>query len=207
MLRGADTLDGNLSTNFRPGPWSNSVAADAYAQLADTLERLADVVAPKTLVDVLVIEDLSQHTGIPAETVVVLLEGGRVDGRRYTLEELGKITGGVTRQTMQKWRDSGAPSIEAADLLRRFFDLPAGFMTADEPEALNEALQPQLRELGAQCDPFTQLPPELRRLALRSPDVAAKTISFMAAWAMEITEPAVTNEGDSPAEDSPTDDA
>ncbi|OIJ93609.1 hypothetical protein [Streptomyces monashensis] len=206
------------------------MAADAYAQLADTLERLADVVAPKRLVDVLDIEDLSQRTGIPSETVVVLLEGGRVeetsvndrvrqrlaflretrrrpDGRRYTLEELGKITGGVTRQTMQKWRDNGTPSIEAADLLRRYFDLPAGFMTADEPEALNEALQPQLRELGEQCDPFAQLPPELRRLALRSPDVAAKTISFMAAWAMEITESAVTNEAGSPAEDSPADDA
>ncbi|OIJ94666.1 hypothetical protein BIV25_21530 [Streptomyces sp. MUSC 14] len=84
--------------------------------------------------------------------------------------------------------------------LRRFFNLPAGFKTADEPEALNEALQPQLKEFEAQPDPLAQLPPELRRLALRSPDAAAKTISFMAAWAMEITEPAVANEDGPPAE-------
>ncbi|MBG7704886.1 XRE family transcriptional regulator [Streptomyces sp. MC1] len=193
------------------------MAADAYARLAETLERLADVVAPKELLEVLDVEDLSARTGIPRKDVILLIEGKQVertsvtdrvrrrlvflrktrrrgDGRSYSMQDFAEIVG-VTRQTMTSWSTTGVPSIEAADQIRRHFDLPAGFMTADEPEALNEVLLAKLHELEAQNTPLP-MPPELRRLALRSPEVAAKTMQLVAAWAMEITSTTDTDAAD-----------
>ncbi|MFI9772239.1 XRE family transcriptional regulator [Streptomyces sp. NPDC052415] len=189
------------------------MAADAYARLADTLERLADVVAPNDLAEVLDIEDLSYRTGILRNDVIVLIKGEQVeqrsvtdrvrhrlaflrttrrreDGRGYSVQDFATLAG-VTRQTMTSWCTTGIPSIEGADQIRRHFGLPAGFMTADEPEALNEALLTELHRLETQNGPLV-MPPELRRLALRSPAVAEKTMQLIAAWAMEITSAADT---------------
>ncbi|MCE0444869.1 helix-turn-helix domain-containing protein [Streptomyces tricolor] len=150
--------------------------SDAYASLADVLDRLGELTGqPGRLPETLDVAGLSYRTGIPVGVVVELLSGGRApetclaqrvrqrldfiresrrrpDGKRYSLDELARIAG-TNRQWLSEWRKSGMPSLEHADRLRRFFGLPAGFFTADEPEALHEALQPVLQSLEAEADP------------------------------------------------------
>lgn len=188
------------------------MAADAYAQLAGTLERVARAAGQSArLADVLNVGDLSRRTAIPEEIVASLIEGKeapdtaladrvrqrldfvresrrRPDGKRYSLDELAAIAG-VTRQTMSEWRKSGMPSLESADRLRRFFGLPAGFLTADEPEALDAVLQPVLQELEAKSDPLAALrTPGFYRLAQRAPHMSRRKLRALAEWAEMITE-------------------
>ncbi|GGS77770.1 helix-turn-helix transcriptional regulator [Streptomyces cinerochromogenes] len=189
-------------------------ADDAYARLAGTLERLHHAVGPGALTDVLNTRDLSFETGIPQAVVEDLLAGGRArevsvaervrqrldllretrrreDGKKYTLEEIAAAAG-VTRQTMSEWRRKGLPSLESADRLRRFFSLPPGFFFADEPEALNEALQRHLQRLESQSDPLAELrTPEILRLAARGL-LSPSGVRAMAQWAEGITRPAVS---------------
>ncbi|MFF5532760.1 helix-turn-helix transcriptional regulator [Streptomyces cinerochromogenes] len=189
-------------------------ADDAYARLAGTLERLHHAVGRCELTDVLNTQDLSFETGIPQAVVEVLLAGGRAeevsvaervrqrldllretrrreDGKKYTLEEIAAAAG-VTRQTMSEWRRKGLPSLESADRLRRFFSLPPGFFFADEPEALNEALQRHLQRLESQSDPLAELrTPEILRLAARGL-LSPSGVRAMAQWAEGITRPAAS---------------
>lgn len=187
-------------------------ADDAYGQLAGTLERIRRAAGRSDLSEVLNTEELSLETGIPESVVLTLLEGGqaagttmpervrqrldflretrrRDDGKRYTLKEIADAAG-VTRQTMSEWLTKGLPSLESADRLRRFFSLRPGFFFADEPEALDEALQQHLQDLESKSDPLAQLrTPEILRLAARgvlSPD----GVEAMARWAETITRPA-----------------
>ncbi|MFI5682269.1 XRE family transcriptional regulator [Streptomyces sp. NPDC051636] len=178
--------------------------SDAYAPLADVLERLGELTGrPGRLPEVLDVGDLSYRTGIPAEVVCRLLSGGSVpeaglaervrqrldfvretrrrpDGKRYSLGELARIAG-TSRQWLSEWRKSGMPSLEHADRLRRFFGLPAGFFTADEPEALHEALQPVLQGLEAQADPLLRLRESgLVRLAMRAPQMNPRQLATLA---------------------------
>ncbi|MEV6532785.1 XRE family transcriptional regulator [Streptomyces sp. NPDC051639] len=190
------------------------MAADAYSPLAETLERLAHATGGQgRLSDALAdsVADLSQRTAIPEEAVIRLLDGGRVDetsvtdrvrqrlefllksrrredGGRYTVVELASIAE-VTRQSFSAWLESGTPSLKAADQLRRFFQLPAGFMTADEPEALNEALRPLLQELEGTSDPLAPLrTPGFLRLARRAPHMDPRRLQLLEEWAEMITE-------------------
>ncbi|MER7983517.1 helix-turn-helix domain-containing protein [Streptomyces sp. NPDC095817] len=188
------------------------MAADTYAQLAETLERLTHATEQTgRLSDVLDVEDLSHQTGITSDVVAALLDGGhapetsvtdrvrqrleflrasrlRDDGNRYSQGDLAKIAG-VSRQTLAAWFDSGVPNLESADRLRRFFGLSAGFLTADEPEALNDALQPKLQELEAQSDPLAPLrTPGFLRLARRAPHMSAKKLEALEQWAEAVTE-------------------
>ncbi|MGW2612878.1 XRE family transcriptional regulator [Streptomyces mirabilis] len=190
------------------------MAADAYTQLADTLERLAHATGqPGRLSDALrdSVGDLSQRTAIPEDVVICLLDGGRAeetsvadrvrqrldfllksrrreDGSRYTREELASIAG-VSRQSFSAWLETDTPSLRASDQLRRFFQLPAGFMTADEPEALNEALQPVLQELEGKSDPLAPLrTPGFLRLARRAPHMSPRKLRALEEWAEMITE-------------------
>ncbi|MGW7788112.1 helix-turn-helix domain-containing protein, partial [Streptomyces tricolor] len=106
--------------------------------------------------------------------------GRRPDGKRYSLDELARIAG-TSRQWLSEWRKSGMPSLEHADRLRRFFGLPAGFFTADEPEALHEALQPVLQSLEAEADPLLRLRESgLIRLAARAPQMNARQLATLA---------------------------
>ncbi|MGW1143246.1 XRE family transcriptional regulator, partial [Streptomyces zhihengii] len=106
------------------------MAADTYAQLAETLERLTHATGRTgQLSDVLDVEDLSHQTGITSDVVAALLDGGhapetsvtdrvrqrleflrasrlRDDGNRYSQGDLAKIAG-VSRQTLAAWFDSG----------------------------------------------------------------------------------------------------
>jgi transcriptional regulator with XRE-family HTH domain len=178
--------------------------SDAYASLAELLERLGELTGrPGRLPEALDVADLSHRTGVPVGTVVDLLGGGRApetclagrvrqrldfiretrrrpDGKRYSLDELARIAG-TSRQWLSEWRKSGMPSLEHADRLRRFFGLPAGFFTADEPEALYEALRPVLHSLQAQADPLVRLREcGLLRLAARAPQMNARQLATLA---------------------------
>ncbi|GHH29335.1 helix-turn-helix domain-containing protein [Streptomyces rubradiris] len=178
--------------------------SDAYAALADVLDRLGELTGrPGRLPEALDVAGLSYRTGIPVGVVVELLSGGRAgetclahrvrqrldfiretrrrpDGKRYSLDELARIAG-TSRQWLSEWRKSGMPSLEHADRLRRFFGLPAGFFTADEPEALCEALQPVLQSLEAEADPLLRLREcGLIRLAARAPQMNARQLSTLA---------------------------
>jgi transcriptional regulator with XRE-family HTH domain len=178
--------------------------SDAYAPLADVLDRLGELTGrPGRLPEALDVSDLSHRTGIPVGVVVDLLGGGRApevglaervrqrldfiretrrrpDGKRYSLDELARIAG-TSRQWLSEWRKSGMPSLEHADRLRRYFGLSAGFFTADEQEALHEALQPVLQSLEAEADPLLRLREcGLVRLAARAPKMNARQLTTLA---------------------------
>ncbi|MFG2952288.1 helix-turn-helix domain-containing protein [Streptomyces sp. NPDC048291] len=178
--------------------------SDAHAPLTGVLERLGELTGrPGRLCEVLDVADLSYRTGIPVGVVAELLAGGpapeaglaervrqrldfirehrrRPDGKRYSLGELATIAG-TSRQWLSEWRKSGLPSLEHTDRLRRFFGLPPGFFTADEPEALYEALQPVLQCLQAQADPLSRLRESgLVRLAARAPQMNPRQLTTLA---------------------------
>ncbi|MFF7474871.1 helix-turn-helix domain-containing protein [Streptomyces sp. NPDC008092] len=178
--------------------------SDAHAPLTGVLERLGELTGrPGRLCEVLDVADLSYRTGIPVGVVAELLAGGpapegglaervrqrldfirehrrRPDGKRYSLGELATIAG-TSRQWLSEWRKSGLPSLEHTDRLRRFFGLPPGFFTADEPEALCEALQPVLQGLQAQADPLSRLRESgLVRLAARAPQMNPRQLATLA---------------------------
>ncbi|WP_369228543.1 helix-turn-helix transcriptional regulator (plasmid) [Streptomyces sp. R39] len=184
---------------------------DPYARLAGSLERIRRAAGTSDLARVLRAEDLSSETGIPAEVVQRLLTGGRAeetsvadrvrqrldflrttrlrdDGKPYSQDQLADVAG-VTRQTFGDWLKKGMPSLESADRLRRFFNLPPGFFFADDAEALNEALQPHLRNLESSSDPLASLrTPEILRLAARGM-LSADGVQAMARWAESVTRP------------------
>lgn len=185
---------------------------DAHASLAELLERLKELTGQADeLAEVLDVAALSYRAGIPTETVADLLAGRSVpetslgdrvrqrldfvretrrrpDGKRYSLDELARIAG-TSRQWLSEWRRSGLPSLEHADRIRRHFDLPAGFFTADEAEALHAALQPVLKDLEAKADPLAPLrTPGFYRLARRAPHMSPRKLQALAEWAEMITE-------------------
>jgi transcriptional regulator with XRE-family HTH domain len=188
------------------------------APLAGVLARLGELTGRSgRLSEVLDVADLSHRTGIPVGTVAELLAGGtapeaglaervrqrldfirenrrRPDGKRYSLGELAAIAG-TGRQWLSEWRKSGMPGLEHTDRLRRFFGLPPGIFTADEPEALYEALQPVLQGLEAQADPLSRLRESgLVRLAARAPQMNARQLTTLADLAeMLITSETVAN--------------
>ncbi|MEY9991065.1 transcriptional regulator with XRE-family HTH domain [Streptomyces sp. V4I8] len=185
---------------------------DAHASLAELLERLKELTGQSDrLAEALDVAALSYRAGIPTETVADLLAGRSVpetslgdrvrqrldfvretrrrpDGKRYSLDELARIAG-TSRQWLSEWRRSGLPSLEHADRIRRHFDLPAGFFTADEAEALHSALQPVLKDLEAKADPLAPLrTPGFYRLARRAPHMSPRKLQALAEWAEMITE-------------------
>ncbi|MET9102591.1 XRE family transcriptional regulator [Streptomyces antibioticus] len=194
--------------------------SDAHGSLAEARERLEELTDSRgRLAEALDVGDLSYRTGIPAGTVAALLAGGdvpetalgarvrqrldfvretrrRPDGKRYSLDELARIAG-TSRQWLSEWRTHGLPSLEHADRLRRHFDLPAGFFTADDAEALHAALQPVLRELEAKADPLAPLrTPGFYRLARRAPHMSPRKLQALAEWAEMVTERSASGDDD-----------
>ncbi|MGW1326248.1 XRE family transcriptional regulator [Streptomyces antibioticus] len=194
--------------------------SDAHGSLAEARERLEELTDSRgRLAEALDVGDLSYRTGIPVGTVAALLAGGdvpetalgarvrqrldfvretrrRPDGKRYSLDELARIAG-TSRQWLSEWRTHGLPSLEHADRLRRHFDLPAGFFTADDAEALHAALQPVLRELEAKSDPLAPLrTPGFYRLARRAPHMSPRKLQALAEWAEMVTERSASGDDD-----------
>ena len=89
---------------------------------------------------------------------------------------------------MSEWLSNKVPGAESADVLRRFFDLHAGFLTAGEPETLNEALQPELQRVEAQSDPQAPLrTPASFPLAARAPRMSPDQLQAPDACAEPVT--------------------
>ncbi|OII63585.1 transcriptional regulator [Streptomyces sp. CC53] len=180
---------------------------DAHAPLADVLARISELTGrPGRLTDVLDVGDLSYRTGVPVDVVADLLAGRpapevpladrvrqrlefvretrrRPDGKRYSLDEMAKVAG-VSRQSLTEWHRSSLPKLEHADRLRRFFGLPAGFLTADEAEALCHALQPVVQDLEARVDPLARLRDSgLVSLASRAHEMTPSQLAALAQMA------------------------
>ncbi|MGW1783926.1 helix-turn-helix domain-containing protein [Streptomyces sp. NPDC002143] len=186
---------------------------DAYARLADTLERLCRASGQPIhqLPTVLSVSELSERSAIPEAEIVTLLQGRQVDespvadrvrerldflrnhcprpdGKRYSLQQLAAIAG-VSRQTMAEWRDGGKPNLDSVESLRKFFGLSPGFLTAEAPEALDAALQPELQRYETQSDPLAALrTPGFLKLALRAANMPAHKRQALEEWASMITE-------------------
>ncbi|MEU9581271.1 helix-turn-helix domain-containing protein [Streptomyces chilikensis] len=71
----------------------------------------------------------------------------RPDGRRYTQREIADGAGMSRQQAGALLNGDRRPTMEHCDALQRFFGVHAGFLTAEDPEALVGALQRTEREL------------------------------------------------------------
>ncbi|MEV5047528.1 helix-turn-helix transcriptional regulator [Streptomyces griseoincarnatus] len=126
---------------------------------------------------------LSVASGVPEPVVKALLSGQpagepdvqarflqRLDllrrtrlkpnGRKYTQQEIADGAGMSRQQAGALINGDRRPTMEHCDALQRFFRVHAGFLTAEDPEALASALQHTEQEL-------------LQKLAERESDTAA----------------------------------
>lgn len=71
----------------------------------------------------------------------------RPDGRRYTQQEMADGAGMSRQQAGALINGDRRPTMEHCDALQRFFRVHAGFLTAEDPEALAGALQHTEQEL------------------------------------------------------------
>ncbi|MCB5183272.1 helix-turn-helix domain-containing protein [Streptomyces antimicrobicus] len=139
--------------------------AVASVPLATTVTRVAEL-ADKLGRDQSTVFDLrrlSEASGVPAEVVRSLLEGRpagepdlqarflqRLDllrrtrvkpnGRRYTQQEIADGAGMSRQQAGALINGDRRPTMEHCDAIQRFFGVHAGFLTAHDAEALNDAL-------------------------------------------------------------------
>ncbi|MFI8164755.1 helix-turn-helix domain-containing protein [Streptomyces sp. NPDC085931] len=113
---------------------------------------------------------LSVASGVPEQVVKALLSGRpagepdvqarflqRLDllrrtrlkpnGRRYTQQEIADGAGMSRQQAGALINGDRRPTMEHCDALQRFFRVHAGFLTAEDPEALVSALQHTEQEL------------------------------------------------------------
>ncbi|GHD23853.1 helix-turn-helix domain-containing protein [Streptomyces galbus] len=131
---------------------------------------------------------LSVASGVPESVVKALLSGrpaGQPDvqarflqrldllrrtrlkpnGRKYTQQEIADGAGMSRQQAGALINGDRRPTMEHCDALQRFFRVHAGFLTAEDPEALAGALQHTEQELlqrlaereGAPDDPLERL--------------------------------------------------
>ncbi|NBM16604.1 helix-turn-helix domain-containing protein [Streptomyces sp. GC420] len=115
-------------------------------------------------------ERLSAASGVPVDVVTALLEGrpaGEPDlqarflqrfgllrrtrlkpnGRRHTQQEIADGTGMSRQQVGALINGDRRPTMEHCDAIQRFFKVHAGFLTADDADALAGALQHAEQEL------------------------------------------------------------
>ncbi|MFD7708759.1 helix-turn-helix domain-containing protein [Streptomyces sp. NPDC059785] len=113
---------------------------------------------------------LSAESGVPEAVVTALLDGrpaGEPDlqqrflqrfgllrrtrlkpgGRRYTQQEIADGAGMSRQQAGALINGDRRPTMEHCDAIQRFFRVHAGFLTAEDPEALASALQRTEQEL------------------------------------------------------------
>ncbi|WP_030210556.1 helix-turn-helix transcriptional regulator [Streptomyces sp. NRRL S-87] len=134
-----------------------SLAATAarVAELANTLGRAHS--------EVFNLRRLSEASGVPADVVKALLDGRpagepdlqarflqRLDllrrtrvkpnGRRYTQQEIADGAGMSRQQAGALINGDRRPTMEHCDAIQRFFGVHAGFLTAHDGDALNDAL-------------------------------------------------------------------
>ncbi|GAA3377277.1 helix-turn-helix transcriptional regulator [Streptomyces sannanensis] len=147
---------------------SSPAATDPLPATVARVARLADKLGIGHS-EVFDVGRLSEASGVPADAVRALLDGrpaGRPDlqtrflqrfdllrrtrlkpnGRPYTQQEIADGAGMSRQQAGALINGDRRPTMEHCDAIQRFFTVHAGFLTAEEPEALVGALQRKEQE-------------------------------------------------------------
>ncbi|MCY0928258.1 helix-turn-helix transcriptional regulator [Streptomyces sp. H27-H1] len=140
--------------------------AVANTLLAATVTRVAELAGKlgRDLNQVFDLRRLSEASGVPADVVRSLLDGrpaGELDlqtrflqrldllrrtrvkpnGRRYTQQEIADGAAMSRQQAGALINGDRRPTMEHCDAIQRFFGVHAGFLTANDADALTDALQ------------------------------------------------------------------
>ncbi|MFE3093161.1 helix-turn-helix domain-containing protein [Streptomyces sp. NPDC059248] len=162
-----------------PGPAAADTLAASVSRVAELADRLG-----LSHGEVFDVHQLSEASGVPADTAAALLEGrpaGEADlqarflqrfdllrrtrlkpnGRRYTQQEIADGAGMSRQQAGALINGDRRPTMEHCDAIQRFFGVHAGFLTADDTQALNDALlrteQRLLTDFAGEGDPLERL--------------------------------------------------
>ncbi|MFI2369345.1 helix-turn-helix transcriptional regulator [Streptomyces sp. NPDC018833] len=162
-----------------PGPAAGDPLSASVARLADLADKLG--ISHDEVFDV---DPLSEASGVPADVVRALLDGhpaGETDlqarflqrfdllrrtrlkpnGRRYTQQEIADGAGMSRQQAGALINGDRRPTMEHCDAIQRFFKVHAGFLTADDSDALVGALhateQSLLQDIVGESDPLERL--------------------------------------------------
>ncbi|MCD7436679.1 helix-turn-helix domain-containing protein [Streptomyces lincolnensis] len=148
-----------------PGDVASAVLSAVVARVTALADRLG--VAHAEVFDT---AGLSVASGVPEPVVKALLSGRpagepdvqarflqRLDllrrtrlkpnGRKYTQQEIADGAGMSRQQAGALINGDRRPTMEHCDAIQRFFRVHAGFLTAEDPEALASALQRTEQEL------------------------------------------------------------
>ncbi|MFF3286513.1 helix-turn-helix domain-containing protein [Streptomyces sp. NPDC003023] len=162
-----------------PGPTATGPLAASIARVAELADRLG-----MSHTEVFDVQRLSEASGVPAEVVRALLDGRRAgepdlqarflqrfdllrrtrlktNGRRYTQQEIADGAGMSRQQAGALINGDRRPTMEHCDAIQRFFKVHAGFLTADDADALDSALQRTeqnlLQDYAGDGDPLERL--------------------------------------------------
>lgn len=142
-----------------PGSTATVPLAASVARVAELADKLG--LSHSEVFDV---HNLSEASGVPAEVVGALLAGQRAgepdlqarflqrfdllrrtrlkpNGRRYTQQEIADGAGMSRQQAGALINGDRRPTMEHCDAIQRFFKVHAGFLTAEDADALDGALQ------------------------------------------------------------------
>ncbi|MFE0415078.1 helix-turn-helix domain-containing protein [Streptomyces tendae] len=148
-----------------PTPTPTTTPTAVVARVGALADRLG---VPHT--EVFDVGRLSAASGVPESVVAALLSGRpagepdvqtrfvqRLDllrrtrlkpnGRKYTQQEIADGAGMSRQQAGALINGDRRPTMEHCDAIQRFFGVHAGFLTAEDPEALAGALQRTEQEL------------------------------------------------------------
>ncbi|WNO71236.1 MULTISPECIES: helix-turn-helix transcriptional regulator [unclassified Streptomyces] len=162
-----------------PGPAAAGPLAASAARVAELAGKLG-----LSYGEVLDVHQLSEASGVPADVVSSLLDGlpaGEPDlqtrflqrfdllrrtrlkpnGRRYTQQEIADGAAMSRQQAGALINGDRRPTMEHCDAIQRFFKVHAGFLTAEDADALNGALQRTeqrlLQDYAGEGDPLERL--------------------------------------------------
>ncbi len=162
-----------------PGPASAGPLAASVARVAELAVKLG--LSHDAVFDV---HQLSEASGVPDDVVSALLDGFpagepdlqarflqrfdllrstrlKANGRRYTQQEIADGAGMSRQQAGALINGDRRPTMEHCDAIQRFFKVHAGFLTAEDADALNGALQRTeqrlLQDFAGEGDPLERL--------------------------------------------------
>ncbi|MFF3458236.1 helix-turn-helix domain-containing protein [Streptomyces sp. NPDC002730] len=162
-----------------PGSTATVPLAASVARVAELADKLG-----LTHSEVFDVHQLSEASGVPADVVGALLAGRRAgepdlqarflqrfdllrrtrlkpNGRRYTQQEIADGAGMSRQQAGALINGDRRPTMEHCDAIQRFFKVHAGFLTAEDADALDGALQRTeqtlLQDFAGDGDPLERL--------------------------------------------------
>ncbi|MFD9482530.1 helix-turn-helix domain-containing protein [Streptomyces sp. NPDC059991] len=148
-----------------PGPAATGPLGDIAARVGELARKLG-----MSQAEVFDVHQLSDASGVPADVVQALLDGvaaGEPDvqarflqrfgalrrsrlkpnGRPYTQQEIADGAGMSRQQAGALINGDRRPTMEHCDAIQRFFKVHAGYLTAEDSEALGDALLRTEQEL------------------------------------------------------------